>query len=143
LAKHLGNSLILLISFAKAGLISISGLARLYEYIVPIARDQMGRPKPTAHGSLLHTRSLTHPKEAAVTAHSTSMNVKVGIEHGGNRMFVKSGGTLDIEAGGVLSQGGAPLKFARGQLTTVTAPRTRSRQDSRLWRPSLRRWNPT
>jgi hypothetical protein len=28
-------------------------------------------------------------------------------------MFVKSGGVLDIEPGGVLSQGGVPLKIAR------------------------------
>jgi hypothetical protein len=49
------------------------------------------------------------------------MNTKVGIEQGGARLFVKAGGVLDIEAGGVLSQNGVPLKIARGQLTTVTA----------------------
>jgi hypothetical protein len=59
-----------------------------------------------------------------VTAQSSSANVKVGIEQGGNRLFVRNGGVLDIEAGGVLSQGGVPLKVARGQLTTVTAADT-------------------
>jgi hypothetical protein len=59
-----------------------------------------------------------------VTAQSTSMNAKVGIEQGGARLFVKAGGVLDIESGGVLSQNGAPLKIARGQLTTATAADT-------------------
>ena len=59
-----------------------------------------------------------------MTAQSNSQNVKVGIEQGAARMFVKSGGVLDIEPGGVLSQGGVPLKIARGQLTTVTAADT-------------------
>jgi len=59
-----------------------------------------------------------------VTAQSSSANVKVGIEQGGNRLFVKSGGVLDIEAGGILSQGGVPLKIVRGQFTTVTAADT-------------------
>jgi hypothetical protein len=59
-----------------------------------------------------------------MTAQSSTANVKVGIEQGGARMFVKAGGVLDIEQGGVLSQNGAPLKIARGQLTTVTAADT-------------------
>jgi len=59
-----------------------------------------------------------------MTAQSNSQNVKVGIEQGAGRMFVKSGGVLDIEPGGVLSQAGVPLKIARGQLTTVTAADT-------------------
>jgi hypothetical protein len=59
-----------------------------------------------------------------VTAQSSSANVKVGIEQGGNRLFVKSGGILDIEAGGILAQAGVPIKIARGQLTTVTAADT-------------------
>jgi hypothetical protein len=59
-----------------------------------------------------------------VTAQSNSQNVKVGIEQGGARMFVKAGGVLDIEAGGVLSQNGVPLKIARGQFNTVTAADT-------------------
>ena len=59
-----------------------------------------------------------------MTAQSNSMNTKVGIEQGGARMFVKAGGVLDIEAGGILSQSGVPLKIARGQLTTVTAADT-------------------
>ena len=50
-----------------------------------------------------------------MTAQSNSQNVKVGIEQGAARMFVKSGGVLDIEPGGVRSQGGVPLKIARGQ----------------------------
>jgi hypothetical protein len=59
-----------------------------------------------------------------MTAQSNTQNTKVGIEQGGARMFVKSGGTLDIEAGGVFAQGGVPFKIARGQLTTVTAADT-------------------
>ncbi|MGJ4893771.1 hypothetical protein ACQR10_04540 [Bradyrhizobium sp. HKCCYLRH2060] len=59
-----------------------------------------------------------------MTTQSNSQNVKVGIEQGGSRLFVKSGGELDIEAGGALKQGGVALKFARGQLTTVTAADT-------------------
>jgi hypothetical protein len=59
-----------------------------------------------------------------MTAQSNSQNTKVGIEQGAARMFVKSGGTLDIEGGGIFSQGGQALKFARGQLTTVTAADT-------------------
>jgi hypothetical protein len=59
-----------------------------------------------------------------MTAQSSTANVKVGIEQGGGRMFVKSGDVLDIEAGGVLSQSGQALKFARGQITTVTAADT-------------------
>jgi hypothetical protein len=58
-----------------------------------------------------------------MTAQSNSQNVKVGIEQGATRLFVKNGGVLDIEPGGVLSQGGVPLKIARGQLTTVTRRR--------------------
>jgi hypothetical protein len=56
-----------------------------------------------------------------VTAQSNSQNVRVGIEQGAARMFVKAGGVLDIEPGGAFAQNGQPLKFARGQLTTVTA----------------------
>jgi hypothetical protein len=67
---------------------------------------------------------LIIPKEAAVTAQSNSQNVKVGIEQGAARMFVKAGGVLDIEAGGGFAQNGQLLKFARGQLTTVTAADT-------------------
>jgi hypothetical protein len=63
-------------------------------------------------------------KEATVTAQSNSQNVKVGIEQGAARMFVKAGGVLDIETGGAFSQNGQVLKFARGQLTTVTAADT-------------------
>jgi hypothetical protein len=60
-------------------------------------------------------------KEAAMTAQSNSQSVKVGIEQGAARMFVKAGGVLDIEPGGGFAQNGQLLKFARGQLTTVTA----------------------
>lgn len=59
-----------------------------------------------------------------MTTQSSTANVKVGIEQGGGRMFVKSGGVLDIEAGGAFAQNGQPLKFARGQITTVTAADT-------------------
>jgi len=59
-----------------------------------------------------------------MTAQSASANINIGTEQGGNRMFVRSGGTLDIEAGGIFSQAGTALKFARGQVTTVTAADT-------------------
>jgi hypothetical protein len=67
------------------------------------------------------------------------MNVKVGIEQGGVRAFVKSGGTLDVEAGGALKFAGvdrtaqlssalagtsAGKKFVAGQMTTATATDT-------------------
>jgi hypothetical protein len=42
-------------------------------------------------------------KEATLTAQSSSMNVKVGIEQGAARMFVKAGGVLDIEPGGAFA----------------------------------------
>ncbi len=59
-----------------------------------------------------------------MTAQSNNRNVKVGIEQGAARLFVKAGGVLDIETGGAFSQNGQVLKFARGQLTTVTAADT-------------------
>ncbi|WP_439399067.1 hypothetical protein ACRQ5Q_16935 [Bradyrhizobium sp. PMVTL-01] len=59
-----------------------------------------------------------------MSAQSNTQDVKAGIEQGGKRMFVKNGGTLDIEAGGIFSQAGVPLKIARGQATTVTAADT-------------------
>jgi len=59
-----------------------------------------------------------------MSAQSQTSNVKVGTEQGAARMFVRSGGTLDIEAGGIFSQAGVALKFARGQATTVTAADT-------------------
>jgi hypothetical protein len=40
-------------------------------------------------------------KESAVTAQSNNRNVKVGIEQGAARLFVKAGGVLDIEPGGL------------------------------------------
>jgi hypothetical protein len=39
-------------------------------------------------------------------------------------MFVKAGGVLDIEPGGVFAQNGQALKFARGQITTASAADT-------------------
>lgn len=74
-----------------------------------------------------------------MSAQSDTQNVKVGIEQGGDRAFVKSGGALDIESGGALKIGGTDLtsqlanalagtsagkKFVAGQLTTVTAADT-------------------
>ncbi len=59
-----------------------------------------------------------------MTAQSNSASVKVGIEQGAARLFVKAGGVLDIEPGGAFSQSGQALRFARGQLTTVTAADT-------------------
>jgi hypothetical protein len=47
-------------------------------------------------------------------AQSDTQNVKVGIEQGGSRLFVKSGGTFDIEAGGQFTIGGVSMKMARG-----------------------------
>ena len=59
-----------------------------------------------------------------MSAQSDTQNVKVGTEQGGARGFVKSGGVLDIEAGGALKFAGVTFKFARGQATTVTAADT-------------------
>ena len=59
-----------------------------------------------------------------MTVQSNSQNVKVGIEQGAARMFIKAGGVLDIEPGGAFAQNGQPLKFARGQLTSVTGADT-------------------
>jgi len=49
-----------------------------------------------------------------MSAQSDTQNVKVGIEQGGARGFVKSGGVFDIEAGGALKFAGVTFKFARG-----------------------------
>jgi len=74
-----------------------------------------------------------------MSAQSDTQNVKVGIEQGGARGFVKSGGELDIESGGALKLAGvdrtaalatapagvaAGYKIARGQLTTASAADT-------------------
>lgn len=74
-----------------------------------------------------------------MSAQSDTQNVKVGIEQGGARGFVKSGGELDIESGGALKIAGtdraaalatapagvaAGYKIARGQHTTVDADDT-------------------
>lgn len=78
-----------------------------------------------------------------MSAQSDTQNVKVGIEQGGARAFVKSGGEFDIESGGALKIAGtdktaalaaavaAPVagvaagyKIARGQHTTVDADDT-------------------
>lgn len=50
-----------------------------------------------------------------MTAQSATQNVNVGIEQGGNRLFVKSGGTIDIEAGGTFTMAGVSMKMARGE----------------------------
>ncbi len=67
-----------------------------------------------------------------MSAQSDTQNVKVGIEQGGDRGFVKSGGELDIESGGALQVAGsdrtaalatapagvaAGYKIARGEVT--------------------------
>jgi hypothetical protein len=44
-----------------------------------------------------------------MSAQSNTQNVKVGIEIGGNRGFVKSGAELDIEAGGALKIAGTDI----------------------------------
>lgn len=49
-----------------------------------------------------------------MSAQSDTQNVKVGTEQGALRMFVKSGGILDIESGGA-------LKFAGADLTATLA----------------------
>lgn len=41
-----------------------------------------------------------------MSAQSDTQNVKVGVEQGGDRGFVKSGGELDIESGGTLKIAG-------------------------------------
>ena len=61
-----------------------------------------------------------------MTAQSNSQNVKVGIEQGAARMFVKAGGVLDIEAGGAFAQ--------NGQVSEVR-PRPAHHRDGRRHRP--------
>lgn len=52
-----------------------------------------------------------------MSAQSDTQNVKVGIEIGGDRGFVKSGGTLDIESGGTLAIGGAAVTASAAELS--------------------------
>lgn len=74
-----------------------------------------------------------------MSTQSNTQNVKVGVEQGGSRGFVKSGGEFDIETGGALKIAGvdktaqlsaalaAPAaghKFVCGQITTATAADT-------------------
>lgn len=44
-----------------------------------------------------------------MTTQSASSNVNVGIEQGGNRLFARAGGMIDIEAGGALKFNGTDL----------------------------------
>lgn len=44
-----------------------------------------------------------------MTAQSDTQNVQVGIEQGAKRLFVKSGGAIDIESGGALKFAGTDL----------------------------------
>lgn len=46
-----------------------------------------------------------------MTAASDSANVNIGIEQGGNRMFIKNGGTLDIETGGVIQRNATAITW--------------------------------
>lgn len=47
-----------------------------------------------------------------MSAASDTQNTKVGVEQGGNRFFIKSGGELDIESGGALKIAGVDLTAA-------------------------------
>jgi hypothetical protein len=49
-----------------------------------------------------------------MSAQSDTQNVKVGIEQGAERLFVKSGGELDIETGGKLKIGGVDITASAG-----------------------------
>lgn len=49
-----------------------------------------------------------------MSTQSDTQNVKVGIEQGGNRGFVKSGGVFDIETGGALKFNGVDQTAALG-----------------------------
>lgn len=51
-----------------------------------------------------------------MSAQSDTQNVKVGIEQGGDRAFVKSGGELDIESGGALKIAGAAIGASAAEL---------------------------
>jgi hypothetical protein len=51
-----------------------------------------------------------------------SYNVKVGIEQGGDRGFVKSGGALDIESGGALKIAGTDVTDRVAALGDLTVP---------------------
>jgi hypothetical protein len=49
-----------------------------------------------------------------MSAQSDTQNVKVGIEQGAERLFVKSGGEIDIETGGKLKVGGVDVTLSAG-----------------------------
>lgn len=51
-----------------------------------------------------------------MSAQSDTQNVKVGIEQGGSRGFVKSGGELDIESGGAFKIAGVALAASAAEL---------------------------
>lgn len=56
-----------------------------------------------------------------MSAQSDTQNVKVGIEQGGNRGFVKSGGEFDVESGGAFKMAGVSMKMARGSAAALDA----------------------
>ena len=49
-----------------------------------------------------------------MSAQSDTQNTLVGIEQGGDRLFVKSGAELDIESGGALKIGGVDVTASAG-----------------------------
>lgn len=51
-----------------------------------------------------------------MSAQSDTQNVKCGVEQGGNRFFVKSGGELDIESGGAFKLGGVQVTATAAQI---------------------------
>lgn len=55
-----------------------------------------------------------------MSAQSDTQNVKVGTEQGGNRMFVKSGGELDIESGGSFKVAGTEVTSTAAELNEYT-----------------------
>ncbi len=53
---------------------------------------------------------------------TTQSNTKVGIQQGANRMYVKSGGTLDVESGGSFKLAGTAVTTTAAQLNQLKDP---------------------
>lgn len=54
-----------------------------------------------------------------MSAQSDTQNVKVGVEQGGDRGFVKSGGELDIESGGGLKLAGVAIAATAAEINNA------------------------
>jgi hypothetical protein len=61
---------------------------------------------------------------------SDTQNVKVGIEQGGDTLYVKSGGTIRVDSGGSLTIAGVTVDGSTLALTGLTATATELNQYS-------------